>query len=335
VGLILIVHYNATLQHLALHDFLRRLFYVPVIVAAIAGGMHGGLVTAGIVVIGYIPHLRQLAFAGDRVLDHTLELILLPVIAMLVGGFADSTRRARALAEERGRLAALGEVGLAIMVQAEGPLASIEGQAETLASVANRKSDSAVGFSAAIILGEVLRARRFLVDLAGLSSRENRRPTRIDLSTLVVGIVQEVSTNQTSAPRVIVGKIVDRMEVLADPSVLAFSLRSLLLGVIGIARGAGQVEVSVLENGGRAATVNIALSSSLEPIDDLESSLKMVFRADVSEYRFRQALCLHFLTSEGASVNFASRSRTHPVVRIRFPRLMADHSAHGHKSHSP
>jgi hypothetical protein len=306
---------------LEVHDILRRLFYVPVIVAAIAGGMRGGLVTAGIAVVGYLPHLQQLAFAGDRVLDHALELILLPVIAMLVGGFADSTRRARALAEERGRLAALGEVGLVIMAQAEGPLASIEGQAETLASLAKRKSDSAVGFSAAIVLGEVLRARRLLVDLAGLSSQENRRPARVNLSTLVAEIVQEVQADQAAASRLTMGQIADRMEIVADRSVLAFSLRSLLLGVIGIARGEGRIEASLLNSGERSVTVNIEIFSSAGPIDDLERNLRMVFRADASEYRFRQALCLHFLASEGASIHFSRRSRKYPLVRICFPRI--------------
>jgi hypothetical protein len=307
VAVILIVHYRATLEHLELHDILRRLFYVPVIVAAIAGGMRGGLVTAGLAVVGYLPHLQQLAFAGDRVMDHALELILLPVIAMLVGGFADST--------------ALGEVGLVIMAQAEGPLASIEGQAETLASLAKRKSDSAVGFSAAIVLGEVLRARRLLVDLAGLSSQENRRPARVNLSTLVAEIVQEVQADQAAASRLTMGQIADRMEIVADRSVLAFSLRSLLLGVIGIARGEGRIEASLLNSGERSVTVNIEIFSSAGPIDDLERNLRMVFRADASEYRFRQALCLHFLASEGASIHFSRRSRKYPLVRICFPRI--------------
>ena len=69
--------------------------------------------------------------------------------------------------------------------------------------------------------------------------------------------------------------------------------------------------------------VNFAISCSSAPMVDLESSLKVVFRADVSEYRFRQALCLNFLASEGEPVSFSLCSRTHPGARIRFPQAAA------------
>src|SRR3990172_10948331 len=132
VGGLLLLHYTMPLDSLGLHDFLRRLFYVPVVLAAIAAGIWGGAVPAAACSAGYLPHVVQLARAGDRVLDHLLELIVLAAVGLLVGAFADSSRQARAAAAERGRLAALGEVGLAVLGQIEGPLTSIEGQAVSL-----------------------------------------------------------------------------------------------------------------------------------------------------------------------------------------------------------
>ncbi len=132
VAVLLFLHYTAALHRLGVHDALRRLFYLPVIVAAIAAGSRGGLSIAGFAVLGFLPHLRQLARTDDRVLDSVFELVLLLVVGALVGAYADASRRARAQAAESGRLAALGETGLALMAQTEGPLAAIEGQADVL-----------------------------------------------------------------------------------------------------------------------------------------------------------------------------------------------------------
>lgn len=80
VALLLVMHYTAALHQLGIHDALRRLFYLPVIVAAVAAGSRGGLTIAGFAVVGFLPHLRQLASAGDRVMDSVFELLLLLLI---------------------------------------------------------------------------------------------------------------------------------------------------------------------------------------------------------------------------------------------------------------
>ena len=151
VSVLLFLHYTAALHQLGLHDVLRRLFYLPVIVAAIVAGRRGGLAVAGFAALGFVPHLRQLARAGDRAMDPVFDLVLLLLVGTLVGAYVDASHRARRKAAERGRLAALGETGLALMAQTEGPLAAIAGQTESLAGMAIHSRSDATAFATRII----------------------------------------------------------------------------------------------------------------------------------------------------------------------------------------
>lgn len=319
VVLILVLHYGSAIQSLGLHDLLRRLFYVPIITAAIAGGKRGALIAAAVATTGYVPHLFQLAAAGDRVLDSVLELVLLPIVGLLVGGFADSSRRARVMAAERGRLAALGEVATVLIAQVEGPLASIGGQAESLRFLAERAQNRAVGFAAEVIHRELARTRRFLLDLSRLGRPTKRRVTRVDLSALLIGIAQEIQGSSPGRDRLALSGAPSHLMVHADRGVLSYALRSLLLGLLDAVPGPGQIRVGIrLEPDGVA--IEAAAKSDAEELPDLERSLSAVFRAGTDEYCFGHALCAHLLKAEGASLSFRRVSEREGIVRVRFSR---------------
>ncbi len=320
VGVILALHYAAALHSLGLHDLLRRLFYVPVITAAIAGGLRGGLLTAGAAALGYLPHLGQLARAGDRVLDHALELMLLPVVAVLVGGFADASRRARALAAARGRMAALGEVGMAAMTQLEGPLSAIEGQAESLAFLARQSGSTAGSFAAGQVHAEVARARRLMADLRGLGHAGTRRVRVVQLSSLLGAVVADLAAGAPGGVEIRIGAVAFPVPVRADGAILAWALRTLLAGLREAVPAPGAITVGLTDLGDHAA-VELEVRSGGVELPDLEGSLERVFGAGPGEYRVSGALCVHLLRAEGAAVEFAHRSPQGGRVRVRFDRL--------------
>ena len=322
VAIILVLHYSTALHAFGLHDVLRRLFYIPVITAAIAGGLWGGLLAAGVAAVGYVPHLVQLAQAGDRGLDHAIELVLLPLVAALVGGFADANRRARALAAERGRLAALGEVGMAIMAQVEGPLAAIEGQAEALAVHAVGTRDGSLGFTARVIRADAMRARRLLTDLRGLGRPHGRRVRKVDLSGIAFGVAREIRT-AVGESRLRLVSLVEDAWIRADPAPLGFSLRSLLVGLLESVPVPGGLAVTVAQDGPDGLVLEVRAISAAGPVPDLEGDLARVFGARVSEYRFRQALCLHLLAGQGATIEFRRDLPEQAAVRLRFSRVQS------------
>jgi hypothetical protein len=318
VAALLVLHYSTAIHRLGLHDVLRRLFYLPVVVAAIAAGARGGLLCAGLAAAGYLPHLRQLALAGDRVLDSAIELVLLLAIGLLVGAFADRSRRARALAAERGRLAAIGEVGVAMMAQMEGPLSGIEGQAVALGALADRGRDPAVAFAAGVLGDQVNRARRLLEDVRGLGCAREQRLVTLDLASLTRHIVSEVAAGVSpSRIRLVSGD--ERVAVQARGRPLAYALRSLLHGLLEVLPAGGTLEVEVVGSG-ECSTVRVRAVADEGELPDLEAGLSSVFGAGAKEYRFGEALCLYFLIASGAAVVFRRLSAREGMIEIVFDR---------------
>jgi signal transduction histidine kinase len=334
VAVLLFLHYTAALHRLGVHDALRRLFYLPVIVAAIAAGSRGGLSIAGFAVLGFLPHLRQLARTDDRVLDSVFELVLLLVVGALVGAYADASRRARAQAAESGRLAALGETGLALMAQTEGPLAAIEGQAESLTAIMDPVRNSAVTFAARVIREEAARARQLLSDLGEIARVSEHHADRIDLAPLVVGVVKDVAHARRDGRRVVLIPSARASRIEADRRALAFSLRTLLFGLLDTIPPPGWLEVRLAERSPGEAVIELGIFSTGEALPDMEESLTRVFGARVGEYRFRQVLCVRLLGSLGATVRFDSISPRHARILVGFREVPAK-AANGHPVSHP
>lgn len=336
VGALLALHYNAALHQLDLHDALRRLFYLPVILAAIAAGIRGGLGIAFVAVLGYLPHLRQLATLDSRVADSAVELFLLLAVGGLVGGFADASRRARALAAERGRFAALGELGLALMSQAEGPLAAIEGQAEGLEAQATASGGRGVAFAARVIREEVFRARRFLGDLGEIGTIARPRRDRVELVPLLDRVVRDVANARRDGQRVTLIERSRPCAVRSDRRALAFGVRTLVFGLLDSVPPPAWLEVRVDEHPAAPPGIEIGVFSLGDALPELEESLTRVFGAGANEYRFQQVLCIQLLVSLGANIRFHRASPCHTRILIELPAFPAgppgaDGTRHGRR----
>lgn len=318
VALLLVLHYTAGLHRLGVHDALRRLFYLPVLFAAMAAGRRGGIGIAAFAVIGYLPHLRQLASVDSRIMDSAVELTLLVLVGGLVGGYADARRRAEAQAAEYGRLAALGETGLALMAQTEGPLAAIEWQAESLLAASSTGGRGSVTFAAHVIREEAARARRLLSDLKDIARISEPRCDRFDLTPLLDRVIRDVTGARQDGRRAILVDHPRSCAVRADRRAVAFSLRTLVFGLLDSIPPPGWLEVRVAVTSGAGPTIELGVFSLGEALPDLEESLTRVFGAGAGEYRFRQVLCIRLLASLGASVRFQRVSSCHARILVSF-----------------
>jgi signal transduction histidine kinase len=316
---LLVFHYTAALHPLGVHDALRRSFYLPVILAAMAAGRRGGLGLAGLAVAGFLPHLRQLARADSRVMDSALELVLLLLVGGLVGASADASRRARARAAESGRLAALGETGLALMAQTEGPLAAIEGQIGSLDGIVDPARSQAVAFAAQVIREEVARARQLIDDLREIGKVSGRQTGYVDLAPLVAGVVQDAARSRGDGRRAILIPAPHACPTETDRRTVAFGLRTLIFGLLDVAPAPGWLEVRMTELARGTSAIELGVFSHGKALPDLEESLTRVFGAGAADYSFRQVLCIRLLQSLGATIQFHRVSACHARILIGFP----------------
>lgn len=142
------LHYGTGPAHHWIHDILRRLYYLPIILAAFQRGLAGGLMAAAVVSITYLPHAFFFHGYHDPAprVEKALELVLYVAVGGVAGWLADQERRRRgelreALAEQRrlqkqlvraGRLGALGEVVAGIAHEIKNPLHALAGTAEVV-----------------------------------------------------------------------------------------------------------------------------------------------------------------------------------------------------------
>ncbi|HEY5998961.1 MAG TPA: ATP-binding protein [bacterium] len=164
VGLVLgisVLHYTTVTTLPLLHDFYRRLYYIPVGLAAVWFGVRGGILASTLVTAFYVPHiLLDWHHMSRELANQFMEITVYFGFAALIGHFAGREKRYRLRCEEAAeklersyrdlrrqadlileiegqlrradRLAAVGELAATITHEIRNPLSSIRGTVEIL-----------------------------------------------------------------------------------------------------------------------------------------------------------------------------------------------------------
>lgn len=155
ITFITVLHFITPLERIWLHEIYQRLYYVPILAAAILFGVRGGLAAALFASITYLPHISlhwQHANASYA-LNQYAEIVIFNVVGIVTGILGDTSRRARARAErtaaelqnayselrrtfeqllQADRLTALGELSAGVVHEIRNPLGGIKGAVEIL-----------------------------------------------------------------------------------------------------------------------------------------------------------------------------------------------------------
>jgi len=149
------LHFATPLQFVALHEIYQRLYYVPILAAAILFGWRGGLAASLFASAAYLPHiwLHWHHLQNIYALNQYAELVIFNVVGVVTGSLGDQIQRARARAEKTSaelqrayselrqtfeqllradRINSIGELSAAVVHEVRNPLASIRGAVEIL-----------------------------------------------------------------------------------------------------------------------------------------------------------------------------------------------------------
>ena len=96
VGGISLLHYSTSIDSILLHEVFKRLYYVPIVVAAMAYGVRGGLATSVLASVLYVPHIA-FDWRGWPALEVEQygEVMLFNIVAAVAGLLADRLRAER------------------------------------------------------------------------------------------------------------------------------------------------------------------------------------------------------------------------------------------------
>ncbi len=153
--LITVLHFLTPTDQIVWHEIYQRIYYVPIIAAALIFGLRGGRAGSLFSNIIYSPHVYLHWQHGhfDYSINQYAEIVIFNLVGGIMGALGDRLRKSRERAERNAeekriayeelqttfqqllqaeKLASLGELSAGIVHEVRNPLASIKGAIEIL-----------------------------------------------------------------------------------------------------------------------------------------------------------------------------------------------------------
>jgi two-component system sensor histidine kinase HydH len=252
------LHYVTPHSHLLLHNLFQKLYYLPIIYAALAFGWRGGLLAAVASTICYIPHILSWRHQPIYAMSQYAELILFFLVGYAAGLLADQGRKQRQQLEaatrqlqdsfeqvkRADRLSAVGQLAASLAHEIRNPLGSIEGAANIIRSPGT--PDEIREGSLNIIQKECQRLNRLLTNLLDFARPRQPEYQSVDLPRLIDSVFALVGVN-AQLQHVTLSKTVlsAPASLESDPEQLKQVLLNLIMNAIQAMRDGGQIEVTV------------------------------------------------------------------------------------------
>lgn len=214
IALVAILHFLTPVDRLVPHQIYQRLYYIPIILAALWYGRRGGLGAALLASLSYLPHiaLHWQHQNYDYALNQYAEIALFFVIGAVTGWLGDQKRRESARAErinnelqtayaelrqtvgqllQAERLSSLAEIASGVVHEIRNPLGAIKGAVEILED--ELAKDSPRREFARIAKTEVERIDKLVQEFFHLArAREpNLQPTDVNETISAVNLLIE------------------------------------------------------------------------------------------------------------------------------------------------
>ncbi len=260
-----VLHYVTPHSRLLLHNLFQKLYYLPIIYAAIAFGWRGGLLAAMASALCYIPHILTWRHQPYYAMSQYAELILFFLVGATTGLLADQGRKRRQQLEattrqlqesleqvkRADRLSAVGQLAASLAHEIRNPLGSIEGATNIIRSPAT--SDEIREGSLNIIQKECQRLNRLLTNLLDFARPRLPEFRAVDLPRLIDSIFALVGPN-AQLQHVVLKKSVLHAPVSlkSDSEQLKQVLLNLVINAIQAMPAGGELEVAIDQRDGQA-----------------------------------------------------------------------------------
>ncbi len=214
VLLVSALHFLTPVDSLVLHQIYQRLYYIPIILAALLFGWRGGLGAAGLSSLSYVPHiaLHWQHQNYDYALNQYAEIAMFFVIGAVTGWLGDQKRRESERAEkinnelqiayaelrqtvgqllQAERLSSLAEIASGVVHEIRNPLGAIKGAVEILED--ELAKDSPRREFAHIAKTEVERIDKLVQEFFHFARAKepNRQPTDVNETIRAVKLLVE------------------------------------------------------------------------------------------------------------------------------------------------
>ena len=258
------LHYFTPPSNILGHNLFQRLYYLPIIYAAIYFGWRGGLATSAVSALCYIPHI---AMAWHHMPDYRMnqyaEIIVFFLVGTVTGVLADrGMKQARELAalnrelrdsfeqvKRADRLAAIGQLSASLAHEIRNPLAAIDGATNLIES--GQTPPEIRQTSLAIIRKEVQRLNRLLTNLLDFARPRKPEFQAVPPERLIEATIALVS-HSAQQKGVTLRKDVpaNTPAFECDPEQMKQVILNLAINAVQAMTEAGEIVLAARESGG-------------------------------------------------------------------------------------
>lgn len=342
-----VAHFGTPPQHEWLHDVFRRLYYIPIIVAAFLFGLRGALLTSLLVSVLYLPHAFWLV--GPHAHHHgmlhadptgtankVLEIVLYNVVALVAGLLVEKERRARREVEQKvvelqamerqlvraGRLQSLGELSAGLAHEIKNPLASLKAAAAIVADEIPETSPRRK--MVAIIEKEVDRMAALLERFLSFARPGGLRFAEVDLGQTIEQAVALVKA-QADVKRITleVRMATSPVSMRGDAGKLTQVLLNVLLNAVQFSPEGGRVTVHCQERTlahGRFVVVGVRDRGPGIAATDRERIFDPFFSTREGGTGLGLAIASRLMDEHGGYIELASPAGPGAELLLCFPR---------------
>jgi signal transduction histidine kinase len=241
-------HYTASPHDPFWHDLFRRLYYLPIILAGFRFGLRGGLATAAVISLVFLPHVLMMKTMLPRQASEAVfEVPLYLIVGIVTGILSDRQRKANEFLRRAERLKTLGEMAAGMAHEIKNPLAAIRSSAQILTE---RVSGKEAQF-AHIVVSEVDRLNRVVNEFLDYARPAplKREPVLLSglldscLGLLAPVIKQAGVTVKRAFPE-------GEHKVAADPNQLRQVFLNLVLNAVQALHSGGEVTLGLAQEAG-------------------------------------------------------------------------------------
>jgi len=340
------LHYQTTINAASYHDIYRRLYYIPIVLGGLWFRLRGGIVTALLTSLIYLPHvLLQWGHHNALPLEQYLEIVLYNVIGFLTGTLAhkewlqknryqEAARNLEASyrtlreqtdmiieferqMEKTARLSTLGELSAGLAHEIRNPLASIRLVADNFAG----QTASPEGEEYLKILNiEVERLNQVVEQYLAMARTDRSEQQQVNLNHALTDIVQLVR-QQAAKQQVRVQLEADQIPLFSGAQVqLKQAFLNLALNAIQAMPDGGILKISCRQ---LDDMIQIDFSDTGHglPADHLEKIFIPFFSTRTTGTGLGLAISSRIIESHGGRIE-ALRLDQGSCFRIRLPLFM-------------
>lgn len=273
VLVITILHYSTSIHNEPMHALYRKLYYIPILLAAFYHGLQGALFCSLGCVALYLPHLH-FDHGADYLItnaDRSLEIVLYLVIASITGAYSsyqkkllkklqqnneDLKNRTQQLVavqsalQKHERLYSIGLLGAGVSHEIKNPLASLKGILEIILGEEKKCSLEESQELSVIALQEINRIQEILNRFLSLTKTESDQVQPVSLKA-VCQDMKELVKPERNRKRVDCKLSLPANDCIfyGPSSPIQQVLLNLLLNAIAFAKTNVSIELKDIDNG--------------------------------------------------------------------------------------